>query len=77
VKLLFKAGLHKNVLQFTNGDGARVGSSLVKSPVCKGLIFTGSTEVAAIINQNFANKYSEIVPVIDETGVQNAMIVDS
>ncbi|ASG68129.1 bifunctional proline dehydrogenase/L-glutamate gamma-semialdehyde dehydrogenase [Francisella halioticida] len=77
VKLLFKAGLPKDVLQFTPGDGATVGSALVKSPVCKGVIFTGSTEVAAIINQTLANKSSEIVPFIAETGGQNAMIVDS
>lgn len=77
VKLLFKAGLPKNVLQFTPGDGATVGTALVKSPVCKGVIFTGSTEVAGIINQTLANKSSEIVPFIAETGGQNAMIVDS
>lgn len=77
VKLLFKAGLPKNVLQFTPGDGATVGSALVKSPVCKGVIFTGSAEVAAIINQTLANKSSEIVPFIAETGGQNAMIVNS
>ncbi|MED7819095.1 MULTISPECIES: bifunctional proline dehydrogenase/L-glutamate gamma-semialdehyde dehydrogenase PutA [unclassified Francisella] len=77
IKLLFKAGLPKDVLQFTPGDGATVGSALVKSPVCKGVIFTGSTEVAGIINQTLANKSSEIVPFIAETGGQNAMIVDS
>lgn len=77
VKLLFKAGLPKDVLQFTPGDGATVGTALVKSPVCKGVIFTGSTEVAGIINQTLANKSSEIVPFIAETGGQNAMIVDS
>lgn len=77
VKLLFKAGLPKDVLQFTPGDGATVGSALVKSPVCKGVIFTGSTEVAGLINQTLANKSSEIVPFIAETGGQNAMIVDS
>ncbi|AJI53785.1 bifunctional proline dehydrogenase/L-glutamate gamma-semialdehyde dehydrogenase PutA [Francisella philomiragia] len=77
IKLLFKAGLPKGVLQFTPGDGAIVGSALVQSPVCKGVIFTGSTEVAGIINQTLASKSSEIVPFIAETGGQNAMIVDS
>ncbi|QIV94504.1 bifunctional proline dehydrogenase/L-glutamate gamma-semialdehyde dehydrogenase PutA [Allofrancisella frigidaquae] len=77
IKLLFKAGLPKKVLQFVPGAGEIVGSALVKSSICKGVIFTGSTEVAAIINQTLANKDSEIVPFIAETGGQNAMIVDS
>ncbi|MGQ4003915.1 bifunctional proline dehydrogenase/L-glutamate gamma-semialdehyde dehydrogenase PutA [Francisellaceae bacterium CB52] len=77
VKLLFKAGLPKDVLQFVPGLGGVVGTAIVKSIYCKGVIFTGSTEVAAMINQTLAKKDSEIVPFIAETGGQNAMIVDS
>jgi RHH-type transcriptional regulator, proline utilization regulon repressor / proline dehydrogenase / delta 1-pyrroline-5-carboxylate dehydrogenase len=42
----------------------------------KGVIFTGSTEVAQSINRNLAQKNFDSV-LIAETGGQNAMIVDS
>ncbi|APC97493.1 bifunctional proline dehydrogenase/L-glutamate gamma-semialdehyde dehydrogenase PutA [Francisella frigiditurris] len=77
IKLLYKAGLPKGVVQFVPGAGETVGDALVKSPFTKGVIFTGSTEVANIIHQALANKDGEIVPFIAETGGQNAMIVDS
>ncbi|AIT08590.1 pyrroline-5-carboxylate dehydrogenase [Candidatus Francisella endociliophora] len=76
-KLLFEAGLPENVLQFVPGSGRVLGNALIKGSDCKGVIFTGSTEVAADINQNLARKDSEMIPFIAETGGQNAMIVDS
>jgi RHH-type transcriptional regulator, proline utilization regulon repressor / proline dehydrogenase / delta 1-pyrroline-5-carboxylate dehydrogenase len=39
--------------------------------------FTGSTQVARIINRTLANKDGPIVPLIAETGGLNAMVVDS
>ena len=42
-----------------------------------GVVFTGSTEVARIINRTLANKDAAIVPLIAETGGINAMIVDA
>jgi RHH-type proline utilization regulon transcriptional repressor/proline dehydrogenase/delta 1-pyrroline-5-carboxylate dehydrogenase len=39
--------------------------------------FTGSTEVARIINRTLAERDGPIIPFIAETGGQNAMIVDS
>jgi RHH-type proline utilization regulon transcriptional repressor/proline dehydrogenase/delta 1-pyrroline-5-carboxylate dehydrogenase len=77
VKLLFKAGLSEKALQFVPGSGRVLGNALIKGSDCKGVIFTGSTEVAADINQNLARKDNEIIPFIAETGGQNAMIVDS
>ncbi len=41
------------------------------------MIFTGSTQTASRINQSLARRNGEIVPLIAETGGQNAMIVDS
>ncbi|MGQ4004875.1 bifunctional proline dehydrogenase/L-glutamate gamma-semialdehyde dehydrogenase PutA [Francisellaceae bacterium CB300] len=76
-RLLFEAGLPKKVLQFVPGSGRVLGNALIKGSDCKGVIFTGSTEVAADINQNLARKDGEIIPFIAETGGQNAMIVDS
>lgn len=76
-KLLFEAGLPEKALQFVPGSGRVIGNALIKESDCKGVIFTGSTEVAADINQTLARKDSEIIPFIAETGGQNAMIVDS
>jgi RHH-type proline utilization regulon transcriptional repressor/proline dehydrogenase/delta 1-pyrroline-5-carboxylate dehydrogenase len=42
-----------------------------------GVAFTGSTEVARIINRALAAKDAPIVPLIAETGGINAMIVDA
>ena len=42
----------------------------------KGVIFTGSTQTANRIHQTLAAR-EEIIPLIAETGGQNAMIVDS
>lgn len=66
--MLFKAGLPKDVLQFVPGLGAVVGTAIVKGIYCKGVIFTGSTEVAATINQTLSSTDTEMVPLIAETG---------
>ena len=42
-----------------------------------GVVFTGSTEVARLINRALAAKDGPIVPLIAETGGVNAMIVDA
>ncbi|MCG2581186.1 MAG: aldehyde dehydrogenase family protein, partial [Marinobacter sp.] len=42
-----------------------------------GIAFTGSTQVAHILNRTLALREGPIVPLIAETGGQNAMIVDS
>jgi RHH-type transcriptional regulator, proline utilization regulon repressor / proline dehydrogenase / delta 1-pyrroline-5-carboxylate dehydrogenase len=42
-----------------------------------GVAFTGSTEVARLINRALARKDTPIVPLIAETGGINAMIVDA
>lgn len=57
--------------------GADVGQALVAAPEIAGVVFTGSTSVAQNINQTLAAKNGPIVPLIAETGGQNAMIVDS
>ncbi len=77
VELFYKAGVPQDVLQLLPGDGSTVGAALVAHPDVAGVIFTGSTEVAQIINQTLAAKSGAIVPLIAETGGQNTMIVDS
>src|SRR5439155_14256093 len=52
-------------------------AQLMTDPVVAGVLFTGSTETATIINKSLANRPGPIVPFLAETGGQNAMIVDS
>lgn len=76
VDLMHEAGIPRDVVQLIIGDG-RVGGQLVAHPDVAGVAFTGSTEVARLINRTLAVKDGAIVPLIAETGGQNAMIVDS
>lgn len=77
VQLMHKAGIPAGAIQLLPGRGEVVGAKLVEDKRIKGVIFTGSTETAAIINQTLAKRGGEITPLIAETGGQNAMIVDS
>jgi len=75
VGLLHQAGVPREALQFLPGRGESVGAALVADARVRGVVFTGSTEVARLINQAVAAR--EGVRLIAETGGQNAMIVDS
>ncbi len=77
VSLMHKAGIPRDVVQLVPGPGSRVGAKLVADLRVKGVVFTGSTETARFINQTLAKRDGAIVPLIAETGGQNAMIVDS
>ena len=77
VRLMHRAGVPGDVIHLLPGDGATVGAQLVKDPRISGVAFTGSTETARLINQTLAAREGAIVPLIAETGGQNAMIVDS
>ncbi|WP_181164593.1 trifunctional transcriptional regulator/proline dehydrogenase/L-glutamate gamma-semialdehyde dehydrogenase [Amaricoccus solimangrovi] len=79
VRILHAAGIPADALQLLPGDG-RVGAALVACPEIGGVMFTGSTEVARLIQRELAGRVSaegKPVPLIAETGGQNAMIVDS
>lgn len=76
VELFYQAGVPKSVLQCLPGSGAEIGNKLTADPRVDGVIFTGSTETAKTINRNL-QKHSKIVPLIAETGGQNALIMDS
>jgi RHH-type proline utilization regulon transcriptional repressor/proline dehydrogenase/delta 1-pyrroline-5-carboxylate dehydrogenase len=75
VKLLHAAGVPRDVLGLVPGDG-KVGGMLTADRRVAGVAFTGSTEVARIINRALADKDGPIPPLIAETGGVNAMIVD-
>jgi RHH-type proline utilization regulon transcriptional repressor/proline dehydrogenase/delta 1-pyrroline-5-carboxylate dehydrogenase len=77
VRLLHQAGVRADVLHLLPGDGPSVGAPLVADPRISGVAFTGSTETARGINKVLAARDGPIVPLIAETGGQNAMIVDS
>ena len=77
VKLLHTAGIPADALQLLHGPGETVGAALVAAPGVAGVVFTGSTQVAKIIQRALAAKDGPIVPLIAETGGINAMLVDS
>ena len=77
VRLLHQAGVPGDVLHLLPGTGEIVGAALVGDPRVAGIAFTGSTETARRINLDLARRAGPIVPLIAETGGQNAMIVDS
>ena len=77
VQLLHEAGVPGDVLNLLPGDGAAVGAALVGDPRIAGVAFTGGTDTARIINRTLARRDGPIIPLIAETGGQNAMIVDS
>jgi RHH-type proline utilization regulon transcriptional repressor/proline dehydrogenase/delta 1-pyrroline-5-carboxylate dehydrogenase len=76
VRLLREAGVPSSALHLLPGDG-NIGAALAAHPDVAGVVFTGSTEVARIINRSLAAKDGGIVPLIAETGGINAMIVDA
>ncbi|GGC10784.1 bifunctional protein PutA [Novosphingobium endophyticum] len=79
VRILHEAGVPVDALQFMPGDG-KLGAALVDAPEVAAVMFTGSTEVARLIQRQLAPRLSQAgkpIPLIAETGGQNAMIVDS
>ena len=79
IRILLEAGVSPGALQFL--PGARdIGAALVADARCRGVVFTGSTETARLIQRQLAHRTppsGHAVPLIAETGGQNAMIVDS
>ena len=79
IRILHEAGIPVEALQLLPGDG-RIGAALVAAPETCGVMFTGSTEVARLIQAQLASRLlpnGKPIPLIAETGGQNAMIVDS
>ena len=80
VRLMHLAGVPPGALQLLPGPGETVGAALVASPQVQAVVFTGSTEVARLIQRELAkrlNPNGQPVVLIAETGGQNAMLVDS
>ena len=79
VRILHEAGVPVGALQFLPCPG-RVAGTMFESPEIAGVMFTGSTNVARTIQGQLVKRLSaegKPIPLIAETGGQNAMIVDS
>ncbi|WP_240790094.1 trifunctional transcriptional regulator/proline dehydrogenase/L-glutamate gamma-semialdehyde dehydrogenase [Roseomonas sp. HF4] len=79
VRVLHEAGVPRGALQCLPGDGA-VGAALVGDARIHGVMFTGSTEVARLIARSLAGRLGPDglpVPLVAETGGQNALVADS
>ena len=76
VNIFRQAGVAEFAVQCVAGGG-EVGASLVADPRIAGVAFTGSVETAKRIDLALAQRAGPIVPLIAETGGDNAMIVDS
>src|SRR4029077_15585034 len=79
VRVLHGAGAPRDALQLIPGDG-EVGAALVADPRVQGVVFTGSTPVARLIEKELAGRLTRRgapLGLIAETGGLNAMVVDS
>ena len=80
VRLLWQACVPRAAVQLLPGQGETVGARLIGDARVMGVMFTGSTEVARILQRTVAGRLDAAgrpIPLIAETGGQNAMIVDS
>jgi RHH-type proline utilization regulon transcriptional repressor/proline dehydrogenase/delta 1-pyrroline-5-carboxylate dehydrogenase len=80
VLVLLDAGVPRAALQMLPGRGESVGAQLVNDARVRGVLFTGSTAVARLLQRSLAGRVDEKgrpIPLVAETGGQNAMIVDS
>lgn len=80
ISILLEAGVPAGVVQLLPGRGETVGAKLTSDNRVRGVMFTGSTEVASLLQRNIATRLDaqgRPTPLIAETGGMNAMIVDS
>ena len=76
VDLMHRAGVPADAVRLVCG-GVDTGAAVVAHESVAGVAFTGSTATAKAIQRSLADKDGPIVPLIAETGGQNAMVVDS
>ena len=75
--LLLQAGVPPDALHFLPGGGAEVGGALSRDPRLAGIVFTGSTDTARLIERAMAARPGAIGTLIAETGGLNVMLADS
>ena len=79
VAILHRASIPADALHLLPGQGD-TGAGLVADPRVRGVLFTGSTEVARLIQRQLSDRLNPggpPVPLIAETGGQNALVADS
>jgi RHH-type proline utilization regulon transcriptional repressor/proline dehydrogenase/delta 1-pyrroline-5-carboxylate dehydrogenase len=77
IALMQSVGIPNDVVQPVIARGSEVGSTIIPDQCIKAVMFTGSTETGTRISQTLAERKTDQVPLIAETGGQNCMIVDS
>src|SRR5690606_38221386 len=80
VAILRRAGVPAGAVQLLPGQGETVGAALVASPAVRGVMFTGSTDVARLISRQLAQRLDDArhpISLIAQAGGQNAIVVDS
>ncbi|GAA6152303.1 bifunctional proline dehydrogenase/L-glutamate gamma-semialdehyde dehydrogenase PutA [Pseudoteredinibacter isoporae] len=77
IELWREKGLPADALQLIIGPGKPVGEQLVPDARIRAVMFTGSTATGQWINQTLAAREDNAIPLVAETGGQNAIIVDS
>ncbi len=77
VHLMLEAGVPAGVLHLLPAPAKVFSGEVLASPGLGGVAFTGSTRAAWEINRTLAGRDAPIIPLVAETGGQNAMIVDS
>ncbi len=78
--LLHEAGVPRETLQLLPGLGETVGAGLVAKSSIQGVLFTGSTTVARLIQTQLAGRVDATgrpLTLVAETGGINTMVVDS
>lgn len=77
VKLMQACGFPDGVVELVIAPGKPVGEKLVPDARIQGVMFTGSTDTGRWLSKTLANRVEVGIPLIAETGGQNAMIVNS
>jgi RHH-type proline utilization regulon transcriptional repressor/proline dehydrogenase/delta 1-pyrroline-5-carboxylate dehydrogenase len=75
--LMLQAGVPPSALHFVPGEGGEVGAALTRDPRLAGVVFTGGTDTARIIERSLAGRPGAIGTLIAETGGLNVMLADS
>ncbi len=77
IDLALSCGLPEGVVEIVVAPGRDVGPQVIPDSRIRGVMFTGSTQTGKWIAQALARRSDGPIPLVAETGGQNAMIVDS